>query len=239
MKTVRTLFLLAGLLCGQAALHAQFIEGKRNTAAGNGRSAWTEVKNTLSSSDRSTWSGIRFSYDRSILKSTGDYSNLKQGFNGFTLSYVKAWNISKRLPLFVEAGGGLSFSRHSFDNSEGDITLKTSHNLLGLYIPANVVYKINLNDKVALKPYTGIYLRLGLLGKEKYEAGVEGNTASDSYSVYSEDGCDWKRFQAGWQIGLTAGYRQYNFGIGYGIDFNKMAPDARYRTFSLRLGLDF
>ena len=224
MKTSRIFFLLACLLCGQTLLHAQFVE---------------KTKSTLTDSDRSTWRGLRLAYDRSILKSTSDDSDLKQGFNGFTVSYVQAWNISKRLPLFVEAGGGLSFSRHSFDSSEGDITLKTSHNLLGLYIPANVVYKISINDKLALKPYTGIYLRLGLLGKEKYEAGVEGNTASDSYSVYGEDGCDWKRFQAGWQIGITADYGQYNFGIGYGIDFNKMAPEARFNTFSLRAGLNF
>ena len=215
---------LVCLLCGQTLLHAQFVE---------------KTKSTLTDSDRSTWRGLRLAYDRSILKSTSDDSDLKQGFNGLTVSYVQAWNISKRLPLFVEAGGGLSFSRHSFDSSEGDITLKTSHNLLGLYIPANVVYKISINDKLALKPYTGIYLRLGLLGKEKYEAGVEGNTASDSYSVYGEDGCDWKRFQAGWQIGITADYGQYNFGIGYGIDFNKMAPEARFNTFSLRAGLNF
>lgn len=224
MKTPRIFFLLACLLCGQTLLHAQFVE---------------KTKSTLTDSDRSTWRGLRLAYDRSILKSTSDDSDLKQGFNGLTVSYVQAWNISKRLPLFVEAGGGLSFSRHSFDSSEGDITLKTSHNLLGLYIPANVVYKISINDKLALKPYTGIYLRLGLLGKEKYEAGVEGNTASDSYSVYGEDGCDWKRFQAGWQIGITADYGQYNFGIGYGIDFNKMAPEARFNTFSLRAGLNF
>lgn len=224
MKTSRIFFLLACLLCGQTLLHAQFVE---------------KTKSTLTDSDRSTWRGLRLAYDRSILKSTSDDSDLKQGFNGLTVSYVQAWNISKRLPLFVEAGGGLSFSRHSFDSSEGDITLKTSHNLLGLYIPANVVYKISINDKLALKPYTGIYLRLGLLGKEKYEAGVEGNTASDSYSVYGEDGCDWKRFQAGWQIGITADYGQYNFGIGYGIDFNKMAPEARFNTFSLRAGLNF
>lgn len=224
MKTSRIFFLLACLLCGQPLLHAQFVE---------------KTKSTLTDSDRSTWRGLRLAYDRSILKSTSDDSDLKQGFNGLTVSYVQAWNISKRLPLFVEAGGGLSFSRHSFDSSEGNITLKTSHNLLGLYIPANVVYKISINDKLALKPYTGIYLRLGLLGKEKYEAGVEGNTASDSYSVYGEDGCDWKRFQAGWQIGITADYGQYNFGIGYGIDFNKMAPEARFNTFSLRAGLNF
>ena len=224
MKTSRIFFLLVCLLCGQTLLHAQFVE---------------KTKSTLTDSDRSTWRGLRLAYDRSILKSTSDISDLKQGFNGLTVSYVQAWNISKRLPLFVEAGGGLSFSRHSFDSSEGNITLKTSHNLLGLYIPANVVYKISINDKLALKPYTGIYLRLGLLGKEKYEAGVEGNTASDSYSVYGEDSCDWKRFQAGWQIGITADYGQYNFGIGYGIDFNKMAPEARFNTFSLRAGLNF
>lgn len=224
MKAIKILFLSACLLCGPAIARAQFID---------------EAKNALTKGDRSTWSGLRFSYDRSILKSTAEESELKQGFNGFTLAYVQSWGIAKRLPLFVEAGGGLSFSRHSFDSSEDGVTLKTSHNLLGLYVPANVVYKIAINDKIALKPYTGIYLRLGLLGKEKYEAGVEGNTSSDSYSVYGEDGCDWKRFQLGWQIGVTADYQRYNFGIGYGIDFNKLAPEARFGTFSLRAGLNF
>ena len=216
-------FLLVCLLCGQTLLHAQFVE---------------KTKSTLTDSDRSTWRGLRLAYDRSILKSTSDDSDLKQGFNGLTVSYVQAWNISKRLPLFVEAGGGLSFSRHSFDSSEGDITLKTSHNLLGLYIPANVVYKISINDKLALKPYTGIYLRLGRWGDEKYEAGGEGNPASDSYRVAGEDGGALQLGLLNMTNGKGVQFGAINY-IGYGIDFNKMAPEARFNTFSLRAGLNF
>lgn len=198
-----------------------------------------QVKDILTGADHDAWKGLRFSYDRSILKSTADNSDLKQGFNGFTLSYVYAWHFTRTLPFFVEAGGGVNFWRHSYDASEDDVTLKTYQNILGLYIPVNVVYKIRVTDKIALKPYTGIYFRLGLLGKEKYESGVDGHTVSDSYNLYGSEGGDWKRFQMGWQIGLTADYGSYNFGIGYGIDFNEAAPEARFGSFSLRVGKNF
>lgn len=238
MKRTR-IFAFFACLFVVAAAHAQFISDGNGKSKGNGKPNKAMAFLKGNDHDTGTWRGLRFAYDRPILKSTAEGSELKQGFNGFTLSYVQSWHVTRTLPLFVEAGGGLSFWRHSYDFSEEDITLETSQNLLGLYIPVNAVYKIKINDHMAVKPYTGFYFRLWLTGKEKYESGVGGTTSSDSYTLFGEDGCDWKRFQMGWQIGASLDYNAYNFGFGYGIDFNQAAPEARFGTFCLRVGMDF
>ena len=34
-------------------------------------------------------------------------------------------------------------------------------------IPVNVVYGVKINDMLTIKPYTGIYLKVNLMGKDK------------------------------------------------------------------------
>lgn len=192
-----------------------------------------------SSTNTAPWKGLRLSYDRSILKYSSEADDLKQGFNGLSAGYVQSFGFGSHLPLFFETGAGLSFSHHSFETSNDEVKSKVSHNLLGLYIPANIVYQIDITNGVSLKPYTGIYLRLGIIGKEKYEFEIGDISVSDSYSVYGEDGCDWRRFQIGWQVGATLDFGTFNIGVGYGLDLNKIAPEARFGTFSVITGINF
>ena len=197
-----------------------------------------DIKAMLTKTDHTSWRGMRFSYNHSNMRYSGGDEVFKFGYNGFSLGYVQAFSIAKKLPLFIEAGAGIDFMRHSFDGSEGDMTDKYSINILALDIPVNVVYKVKLTNKINIKPYTGIYLRLNMLAKEKDEIGGNSETFKEDYNLF--DGDDgWKRVQLGWQIGAMADYSRYSIGLGYSIDFNEITESCKFGTLSVRLGYNF
>ncbi len=106
--------------------------------------------------------------------------------------------------------------------------------MLSLSIPINLVYGIRVNDALTIKPFTGFYLRANLFGKDKWSETYEDETVEGEYELFndSKDENDekamgdnaFKRVQFGWQIGATMDIRKFNIGIGYALDFNKLAP---------------
>ena len=181
----------------------------------------------------------------------GKYGMDISGLNGFSVGYVQSWKIAKSFPIFFETGAGINFARWSDSDDYMDIgeDLDLKGTTLGLDIPLNVVFGVKINDNLAIKPYTGFYLRVNLMGKAKVSSDndmiqeVLEEYDEDSYNLFDEDdmGDDdkWKRVQFGWQIGATLDINKFNVGIGYGIDFNEIADDARFGIFSARLGYNF
>lgn len=202
-------------------------------AQGNGMLSTSTVD-----ADKATWKGLRFSYDHATERYTGKGNYDGVGFNGFSLGYVQAFRLGRKLPLFLETGAGVNFLRHCEDESEDDYVEKYSVNLFSLSVPVNVVYKFDLTDKVSIKPYTGLYLRLNLMAKEKEESGYTGKTAKESYNMFDGDN-GLKRVQLGWNVGVTLDYSRYNIGIGYALDFNEIEEESKFGTLSIRLGMNF
>ena len=208
------------------------------------------------SSDVEAWKGLRFSYDRTFM-SAGDESSYGEngmdigGFNGFSVGYVQSWKIAKSFPIFFETGANVNFARWSDSDDYMGIgeDLDLSATSLGLSIPLNIVLGAKINDNLAIKPYTGFYLRVNLMAKAKMSSDEDAIQEAleeyelDSYNLFDEDdmGKDdtWKRIQFGWQIGATLDINRFNVGIGYAIDFNEIADDARFGIFSARLGYNF
>ena len=108
-------------------------------------------------------------------------------------------------------------------------------------------YALKMVNKLALKPYTGLYLRVNLLGKVKEtdEFSYDGETEKEEYdySLFDKDemGEDgkWKRCQIGWQIGATLDINKFNVGIGYALDFNEIAEKTKTSKFAVRVGYNF
>lgn len=212
-----------------------------------GCSALTFAQNSnTGSSDMPAWSGLRFSYDRTFVNQ--DWEDAEDmDMNGFSIDYEHAFRVSKKLPLFIQTGAGINFARHK-DTEDGEgYSYESKLSMLGLTIPVNVVYGIQLNDKLALKPYTGLYLRVNLLGKVKetgeYSYGGMTEKEEDDYSVFDKDvmGEDgkWNRCQVGWQIGATLDINKFNVGIGYALDFNEIAEKTKTSKFAVRVGYNF
>lgn len=188
-----------------------------------------------SSSDVPAWKGLRLSYDRTFM--SYDYKGAEDtDMNGFSVGYVHSFNIAKSLPIFLETGAGINFAKWSESEDGADY----STTLLGLTIPVNFVYGISINDKLAIKPYTGLYLRANLMGKDKYEE--DGESSEDNLFDKDDMGGEdytWNRVQVGWQIGTTLDINKFNVGISYALDFNEIAEKQRTSNFSVRVGYNF
>lgn len=195
-----------------------------------------------SSSDVPAWKGFRLSYDRTFMSyDIEDADNTDM--NGFSVGYVHSFNIAKSLPIFLETGAGINFARYSDSESFDDEEYKVSLTTLGLTIPVNFVYGIGINDKLTIKPFTGLYLRANLMAKEKDEYTFDGETESEDYNLFDKDdvGKDgvWNRVQVGWQIGTTLDINKFNVGISYALDFNEIAEKTKTSKFSVNLGYNF
>lgn len=195
-----------------------------------------------SSSDVPAWKGLRVSYDRTFM--SYDYEGAEDtDMNGFSVGYVHSFNIAKSLPIFLETGAGINFAKYSDSESFDDEEYKISLTTLGLTIPVNFVYGIGINDKLTIKPFTGLYLRANLMAKEKDEYTFDGETESEDYNLFDKDdvGKDgvWNRVQVGWQIGTTLDINKFNVGISYALDFNEIAEKTKTSNFSVRVGYNF
>lgn len=190
------------------------------------------------SSDVEAWKGVRFSYDHMFVNYDGD--NEDGDMNGFSVGYEHAFKVAKKAPLFIQTGAGLYFGRHK-ESDEG-YELKTT--ALGLTIPVNVVYGVKINDMLTIKPYTGIYLKVNLMGKDKETEEYNGKKEEDKTNLFDKDevgGEDytWNRCQVGWQIGATLDINQFNVGIGYALDFNELAKETKTSKFAVTVGYNF
>lgn len=242
MKKFKCL-LTAMLLACSTASFAQFTNG------GGGAGA---------SSDVEAWKGLRFSYDRTFVNTDFSTGSFEPDMNGFSFGYVQSFKIAKKVPIFFETGLGLNFARNSneFTDDYGNgayETYKYNQTVLGLNIPLNVVYGVKINDMLAIKPYTGFYLRINVMAKEKdtYEwndgAGDSGSE-DKSYNMFDKDDVlasnlfyakKWSRCQFGWQIGATLDINQFNVGIGYALDFNEIAEKTKTSKFAVTVGYNF
>lgn len=214
-------FLLTAMLLSCSSMSfAQFMNGGSSSS---------------SSSDVPAWKGLRVSYDRTFM--SYDYEGAEDlNMNGFSIGYVHSFNIAKSLPIFLETGAGINFAKWSESEDGADY----STTLLGLTIPVNFVYGISINDKLAIKPYTGLYLRANLMGKDKYEE--DGESSEDNLFDKDDMGGEdytWNRVQVGWQIGTTLDINKFNVGISYALDFNEIAEKTKTSNFSVRVGYNF
>lgn len=255
MKKFKCL-LTAMLLACSTASFAQFTNG----GGGGGVS-----------SDVEAWKGLRFSYDRTFGKVDWE-DEPDQDYNGFSIGYEHAFKIAKKLPIFFQTGLNLNFARYSDSESFDDEAwtyetggfeyseeYKVSTTALGLTIPLNFVYGIKINDMLAIKPYTGFYLRINLMSKynDKHEVSLPSEVVNEGYEaddftdpVYDEDMNNfdekevgkyrkWNRCQFGWQIGATLDIKQFNVGIGYALDFNEIAEKVKTSKFAVTVGYNF
>lgn len=162
---------------------------------------------------------------------TLSYSN--KGFSSsetvsaLTLGYSKAIGMLDDVPFYLELGGAL---KYMWDSDEG---VKTT--FLSLKIPVDVVYSYKITDNISLDPYAGLYARLNLIGKEKFE--------DESVNLFSKDdmGDDtWNRFQLGLQGGVRVRFNeQFAVGVGYTQDLTNVADHMKFHSIDLTLGLNF
>ncbi|MCF0158742.1 MAG: outer membrane beta-barrel protein [Veillonella sp.] len=154
-------------------------------------------------------------------------------FNGFSVKYVHGWALSKRFPLYIDAGLRLNMNFYGETLDEDDFNKESiSSKMLSLSVPINVSYRLRITDGIDIQPYTGINLKVNVLGDITYT--YEGQYHYDYYKEsetksWFDEEYGAKRFQMGWQIGLGVNFKKFYLGLEYGLDFmNLYKPDNKY-----------
>ena len=222
MKTLKALLVLAFVgLAGTAS--AQFAN---SGSSASGSSIWTTVNTDGYNRVYVGYSGVKGKID---IDGADDMK-----FPGFSVGYLRGVGLTQKVPLYLEVGGEIDFNRYS-ESEEG---LDYKETLLGLKIPVSLVYRLNINENFSISPLFGFDFRLNLMGKGKYEYDGE----SEDWNLFDDDEMDgeaYKRFQAGWHIGVGFDYKALHFGVDYGTSFNEITEKVKLATTSVTVGYNF
>ena len=222
MKTLKALLVLAFVgLAGTAS--AQFAN---SGSSASGSSIWTTVNTDGYNRVYVGYSGVKGKID---IDGADDMK-----FPGFSVGYLRGIGLTQKVPLYLEVGGEIDFNRYS-ESEDGEDYKQT---LLGLKIPVSLVYRLNINENFSISPLFGFDFRLNLMGKGKSESDGE----SEDWNLFDDDemgGEAYKRFQAGWHIGVGFDYKALHFGVDYGTSFNEITEKVKLATTSVTVGYNF
>lgn len=204
--------------------------------------SFAQFANTGSSIDANTdgWSGLRVSYHPISLSGYVDY--LFSDKIGASVGFVKGISISKDVPLFLEVGGNVLWSKISTgDDYDGDYDEYDEYNeykinIFSVNLPVSFGYKIAVSEGFSFYPFFGANFRYNISGKTK------DSDSDESFDVFSEDDIDglgWKRFQAGWHIGMACNISKFVISAIYEKDFSDISKGVRISMPTISLGYNF
>ena len=102
--------------------------------------------------------------------------------------------------------------------------------------PFTFGYKYNITDAIAIDAHLGAYISCDYLGKIKEEESYKGE--SEETSVNIGDWEDWKRIDAGMNIGVGVWYSRFNLDFTYQRGFIK-TWECNTSNVLIRLGVAF
>lgn len=225
MITKIKVFMVVCLLGIAATASAQFANSK-GSSSGSG--------------DTNEWQGLRISYNP-ITMSPDKGDDI--GLTGFSAGYIKGFSLSQNTPIFLEAGANLLWANKDLTEDDEDETVKL--NMLSINIPVSFGYKYTVNDNFSIFPYIGLNFRINALGKLKSEYEEDGKSKSESIDVFNKNDMKkqeqdaWKRFQAGWQIGIAFNINKFTLAASYGKDFTEISKKVKITMPSITVGLNF
>ena len=225
MKFSKLLLATALILGSSMPMMAQF------SNAGGSKSLFSSNQEVPSCFNR-----ITFGYDATFTSNADyylSYLSSSPTFNGFSVKFVHGWALSKRYPLYIDAGLRLNMNFYSKTlevdkNYKYDYKSTVSSKMMSLSVPINISYRLGISDGISIQPYTGINFKVNVLGDITSTVEYDGEKESETRSWFEED-YGAKRFQMGWQIGLGVNFQKFYLGLEYGIDFmNLYKPKIDY-----------
>lgn len=235
MKKLRKCLVLAFAALATTA-SAQFV---------NSGSSSSSVSSRFTSVTTDGWNRLYVSYNPSKLKTDVDGVD-DLDMKGFTVGYLRGFSVTQKVPLYIEAGAAFQYRSYSDDYDDYGYDVSEKVKVMSLNIPVHLLYRFNVTDDFSIEPFFGFDFRFNLSGKLKYEASYGGQTDSEDYNLFDKDemndalGMDaFKRFQAGWHIGVNLSYKPVYFGVHYGKDFNEINDHVKVSTTYVTLGYNF
>ena len=180
----------------------------------------------------------------SYIGENSDHSKFKPGARiGVGMEYQFSDLVSLQPSLFFSQKGAKYSSGYSGSVVDADADVKI--NQLYLELPINVQFRFNIADNTNLVIATGPYLVYGVGGKAKFDgkASVGGININGEEKVdtISDDGLNYNRFDAGWNIGLGVEFGRILVGVDTQLGFCKiMDGDAPHNAnIGITLGYKF
>lgn len=169
----------------------------------------------FSFSESSVYYGARIGLNLSTL--TGDLIIDDLGMKaGLNVGPVIGLRLSDATPVFLESG--LFFTMHGAKNGDNSVALNY------LKLPVLIKYGIQVSDQVAVLPFLGPTIGIGIAGKTKL-------AGSNSWNSFSNDYFEYSRPDVGIRFGCGAEWNHlylevgYEFGITNIADWKKNATD--------------
>lgn len=182
-------------------------------------------------------------------------------YSGLAVNYTHAFNIIKRIPLFIECGIG---AQYSFKTEKKEMVMdmhlpwvyqdlsgwvwterlvhdgdKLKVHFASIKVPVNLIYDIDIpRVNIHIDPYVGLKLRGNIWGKVNWDTKYEDDRYENSTNIF--DGGN--RFQFGWNAGVKARFYDAFFaGFGYGSDFTEFPGHSgiKFSEASISLGVVF
>lgn len=171
---------------------------------------------------------------------TDDFIGTDLDASGFALGWTGGYSISKKAPLYLEAGLNLKYNSKSksFGYYYG-YDEKLEFKALCLSLPVSLSYKYDIPnvDGLSIAPYAGLHLNGNIIGELK----AKGYGESEKLNLFDDD--DVKdtanRIQFGYQVGVGVNYKALYLGVGYSSEFNEYMEDVKTGGMTLNLGLNF
>lgn len=233
MRNLRKYVLLA--LVGLAA----------SASAQSVNSGASSVSSRFTSVTTDGWNRLYISYTPSKLKVDARGAD-DLDMKGFQIGYMRGFSVTQKLPLYIEAGAAFQYRAYNEDEDYSGVEVSEKATTMSLNIPVHLLYRFNVTDDFSIEPFFGFDFRFNLSGKLKVEGSYGGYSISEDYNLFDKDEMDdalgadaFKRFQAGWHIGVNLSYKPVYFGVHYGKDFNEINDDMKVATTYVTLGYNF
>ena len=185
----------------------------------------------FSVSESSVYYGVRLGLNLSNLSGDGETLGTKAGLN---LGAVIGLRLSDTTPLFLESG--LYYTQRGAEKG------KTEVNLNYLEIPVLIKAGFNVTDDIAVLPFLGPTLSLGISGKSKgYQKDENGDEVFYSESSFGK--AKYSRPDVGIKVGCGAEWNMiyvelgYQFGIANVLDSDEFSQHGNALFFNL--GVNF
>ena len=214
------------------------------TFVGLSTSVFAQFTNSSSATNSTTstsgWNRVFIEYNPSKIATDIDGAD-DLDFKGFSIGYMRGISVTQTLPLYVEAGVAFQYRTYKEDIEDSYYDYTEKINTASLNIPVHLLYRFNVTNDFAIEPFVGLDFRFNISGKYKIEADGE----SEDLNLFDKDDMDqigldaFKRFQAGWHIGVNLNYKPVYFGVHYGKDFNEIHDHMKVATTHITLGFNF
>lgn len=178
----------------------------------------------------------------SYIGKNSDGSKFKPGARiGLGMEYQFTDMVSLQPSLFFSQKGAKYSGDYEgkYFNANADVTI----NQLYLELPVNFQLRFNISDNTNLVVATGPYIACGVGGKTKFSGNASlGNinmNGKDKIDTFGEDGMDYNRFDAGWNIGLGVEFGQFLIGLDTQLGFCKIYDGEAPHNANIAISLGY